>query len=389
MMRLRLLNNIRRLFRKRGRFDEKSLSASVSQPRFYATSNEYRNFAWLRNYERIYLTDGVVFSCINSLARYVASTDWDISYSDPDVKQIVQDFIDNTMFDRKMLTMVRHVLIYGDAFIEKVMNAKGELADLVLCDPKTIEIGVNEYGEPEMYVQRVGNKEIIFEPEEEMIQLNFYDIPGSPYGASVVGVNYDIIVKKIKVDEAIAAAILHHGFPKFHVSVGSASEDIIPSKEVIDDIASKFKDINSKSEFVTPDLIQIKNIDAKGIEHIEDYTSYFLNLLTAGFSVPEEQLGLGKGSTEASGKVRQALFERTVRTMQSQLETFVSRKIFDVITSPYGGSAQLQFRDISPIDEAMIIKWVEPLLKTDEGTFAILARNEIRRLFNLPVTEDE
>jgi len=171
MMRLRLLNNIRRLFRKRGRFDEKSLSASVSQPRFYATSNEYRNFARLRNYERIYLTDGVVFSCINSLARYVASTDWDISYSDPDVKQIVQDFIDNTMFDRKMLTMVRHVLIYGDAFIEKVMNAKGELADLVLCDPKTIEIGVNEYGEPEMYVQRVGNKEIIFEPEEEMILL--------------------------------------------------------------------------------------------------------------------------------------------------------------------------------------------------------------------------
>ena len=368
---------------------EKELSSRVGKDtsRFNFESEAYRKKSDLIKYEKIYVKDGVIFSAINSLTRAVVGCQWDISGSEA-VRDEVGLFIKNMHFQKFLDDLVRYVLIFGDVFIERVSNNKGEFVDLNICDTKSVEIQTDDQGEEVLYIQNVSNESLSFTPEE-MIHFNLYTLPSTPYGISVIGANYDIKVKKIKVDEAITSAILHHGFPKFHVSVGSAEEDILPSKNDIDSIADNFKDINSKNEFITPDIIDIKNIDSRGIDNIEEYTSYFLNLITAGFGVPEEQLGLGKGSTEASGKVRQRLFERNIRSIQASIEEFISDNIFDTITEDTSEKVRLQFRDISPSEEVEIIKWLEPLIKTDEGTFGIIGRNEIRKLFHMPVEEEE
>jgi len=386
-------NNVFRSFLKlfrRSKSDSKVHEfRSVSSPLNLANlNNPYRSVSDLLKYEKMYVKDGVVFACINTIVRTVIGTKWDISSEDEDAKSKVEEFISKLNFSEFLSEATRHTLIYGDAFIEKIYNTKGDFVDLSLVDPKTIEIISDDKGNELSYIQSTSFKKIEFEPQKEMYHLKFYSIPSSCYGISQIGSNYDTIVRKTKLDEAVISAVLHHGFPKYHVKVGDISHDIIPSSSDIEQTAIQFQDINSKTEFITPDFINIVGLDTSGVENIEEYTTYFLNELVAGFNVPEEALGLGKGSTEASGKVRQKLFERMIRSLQITLENFVSKNIFvDIVGEET--PVKILFRDISPTEEAEAIKWIAPLLNTNENSFGVLTKNEIRNIFNLPEYPEE
>lgn len=382
-----IFNSFLRIFRRNKPIHE---FKSVSKPlNLINPSNAYRSVSDLLRYEKMYMKDGVVFACINTIVRTAIGTKWDISSEDDEARNKIEDFVSKINFSEFLSEIMRHALIYGDAFIEKIYNARGEFVDLSLVDPKTVEIVSDDKGNELVYIQNTSFQKVEFEPHKEMYHFKFYSIPSSPYGISQIGSNYDTILRKTKLDEAVISAVLHHGFPKYHVKVGDINHDIIPSDTDIEQTAIQFQDINSKTEFITPDFINIIGLDTGGVEHIEEYTSYFLNELVAGFNVPEEALGLGKGSTEASGKVRQRLFERMIRSLQITLENFVSNNIFrDIIDVP----VKLIFRDISPTEEAEAIKWVAPLLNTTEDSFLVLTRNEIRSMFNLPeypVEEEE
>jgi len=347
-------------------------------------SSLHRTVNDLVKYEKMYIKDGIIFSTINTITRAVTSVQWDLSGEDPEAVAKVEDFINNIDFDSLLFDIVRYALIYGDVFIEKVHNMSDQFVDLNIVDPKTIEILCNDEGKETGYIQKVYNESIYFEPDE-MYHFKIFSIPSTPYGISMIGANYDTILRKIKVDESVVSAILHHGFPKYHIKVGSIDNDIIASEEDIEKIAYNFQDMNHKTEFVTNDYVNIDTLDTKGIEQIEDYTDYFMSQLIAGFGVPEEALGLGKGSTEASGKVRQRLFERMIKSIQTKVESFMSIVFMDISEN----KVSLVFRDISPTDEAEAIKWVSPLLNTSEGTFGILTKEEIRRVFNLPEISDD
>lgn len=339
----------------------------------------------LRKYEIVYLRDGVVFASIHHIASNAIGSSWDLFSESSDALEIIEQFTSKLDFDKFLYDTVVHMLVYGDAYIEKVRNANNQIVDLNLVDPKTMEIITNQHGEIEQYIQEVETEHITFTPEE-MVNVNLYTLPGSPYGISLIQPNYSLVLKKMDLDDAIISAILRHGFPKFHVTIGKAEKDLIPAPDIVEEIASEFKDIASKNEFITSDLINIKNIDVRGIENIDMYMDYILGLLTAGFFVPMEALGLGKGSTEASGKVRQRLFERFLRSIQRRVESIITHNIFTEIlkTELPDTIVRLKFRDVSPIDESESIKWVEPLLKTEQGAFGILSKEEIRRTFNLP-----
>jgi hypothetical protein len=346
------------------------------------SGSEVRTIANLEKYEKAYATEGLVFAAINTIANYVIYAGFEIHCDNQDIKKEIDKFLSKNNFINLIADATRQILIYGDAFIENVKSKDGSLVELRLVNPKNLTIDYDERGDALGYIQTINDTEIYFKPDE-ITHFQLYSIPSSVYGVSMIGANYDSIVRKVKTDDGIGAAIERHGFPKYHVRVGNASEGVIPPSDVITDIAEDFENINAKNEFVTTDLIDIRPIDYRGIEHIEEYFEYFLSLLSSGFMVPEIIMGLGKNITEASSKVKMQAFERSIIAYQKRLSYQVEKDIFSKITDE---RVELRWNDISPQDEVDKAKWVRELILPNDP-YGILTKDEIRKIFNYPEME--
>ena len=388
------LAGISSLFRRRKRLPRVENKISVSSGGYWDSPFSKSNVHTLANMElwqKCYIGDGMIFSLVNSIAQGVIESGWNIVSINKDAQKIVEAFIDRINFEELIFNAVVHLVVFGDTYIEKEFSSIDEekLANLSLCDPKTIEIIVDKYGNEVSYQQIIDGQTIEEIDKDSIVHLKLYSSPSSPYGLSTLAANIDTIRRKIKMDEAIASSLIRHGFPRFHITVSGSEEGEVPPKETLEEIKNKFKDINEKNEFVTADLIKIQGIDTKGIENIEEYYNYYLALLLGGFQIPGEQLGLFTGSTEASGKVRERLFNRFLRRVQRQIARSFDLEVFpDILKDSFPEiKVKLRFEDISPIEESVKIKWVDPLLRTSDGPFEILSKDEIRKIFGYEPNE--
>jgi hypothetical protein len=342
-------------------------------------------FTNMQKWEKMYAGDGLVFSAVNAISQSTLGNGYEIKSPNEDARQIVLEFLNNIDMDELLSGIIRHTIIFGDAYLEKIFSNNDNLVSLDLIDPKTIEIICDEYGNVQYYKQNITNRysaEVL--DKDSIIHIKLYSIPSSPYGVSTIGSNYDTVQRKIRMDEAIAASLLRHGSPKYHVSVGSPEEGEYPPKEVLTDLKNEFKNIDEKNEFVTSSLIKINGIDVRGIEHIEEYYTYFIDLISSGFCVPAEQLGITvKGNTEASSKTRERLFNRYLAAIQKRIERLFQREVFPILLHDKFPNeiVSLKFNDISPSDESQKVKWVRPFIQSLVKGEEILTKDEIRKIF--------
>jgi hypothetical protein len=386
---IKKLASFGKLFRKknRKRTDEIKVPYGISDNRESGLFGKHgdHTFTNMQKWEKMYAGDGLVFSAVNAISQSALGNGYEIKSSNEDARQIILEFLNNVDMDELLSGIIRHAIIFGDAYLEKIFSNNGDLVSLDLIDPKTIEIVCNEYGDIQYYKQNIKDKyhsEII--DKENIIHVKLYSIPSSPYGVSTIGSNYDTIQRKIRMDEAIAASLLRHGSPKYHVSVGSPEEGEYPPKEVLTDLKNEFKDIDEKNEFITSSLIKINGIDVRGIEHIEEYYTYFIDLISSGFCVPAEQLGITvKGNTEASSKTRERLFNRYLAAIQKRVERLFQREVFPILLQDKFPNkiVSFKFNDISPSDESQKVKWVRPFIQSLDRGEEILTRDEIRKIF--------
>lgn len=382
------LKSLGNLFRRnRKKVDEVRIPFGISSNRELGLFGKHgeHSLTNMQKWETMYAGDGLVFSAVNAIAQSALGNGYEIQSSNEDAKQVILKFLIDVNLDELLSGIIRHVIIFGDAYLEKIFSNNSNLVSLDLIDPKTIEIICDEYGNTQYYKQNITSNfksEVI--DKDSIIHIKLYSIPSSPYGVSTIGSNYDTIQRKIRMDEAIAASLIRHGSPKYHVSVGSPEEGEYPPKEVLTDLKNEFKNIDEKNEFVTSSLIKIDSIDTRGIEHIEEYYTYFLDLVSSGFCVPAEQLGLTvKGNTEASSKTRERLFNRYLASIQKRIERIFQREIFPILLKDAFPEeiVSLRFNDISPSDEAAKIKWVRPFITAIEKDNEILSKDEIRKIF--------
>ena len=382
------------LKRKRKKVKKVKLPYGISSNRETGLFGKYGNhsLANMQRWEKIYAGEGLVFSAINTIAQSAIGNGWDIKSSNENAKNMVLEFLNNVDLEEILSGIIRHILIFGDAYLEKIFSNKNVLVELYLIDPKTIEIICDNYGKVEYYKQNIANNlesELI--DKDDIVHIKLFSIPSSPYGVSTIGTNYDSIRRKIRMDEALAASLIRHGSPKYHISVGSPEENEYPPKEVLKDLRDEFKNIDEKNEFVTSSLIKIDSVDVRGIEHVNEYYEYFMNLIASGFSVPIEQIGIASGSTEATSKTRERLFNRYLSSIQNRIERIFQREIFPILLKDSFPNeiVSLKFGDISPHDESEKIKWVRPFIRALEKDNEILSKDEIRKIFGFEAIDEK
>ena len=346
----------------------------------------------LLKYENAYKLDGVVYEAINNIALSTIASGYDIKAGTPEAQENLELWDKKINLSHFMMSDVRDSLIYGPSFKEKIHNLRMEIVDLVMVNPRTMKIINDEYNTVIYYEQNVGEMgENPRKLESKYItHFGINRISGTQKYISAIGANYDMIMRMVRADEGISYAIQRHGFPKYHIKVGQEGQYI--SKAKLKEVKKEFEDITTKNEFVTSRDVDIGNIDTKSLE-IKDLSDYFITKVTAGLGIPEERLGLGRGSTEATAKVRETAFEQKIKAIQRTLAKNYELEVFKPRLESFGiydVPVELVFRDISPVDDkarAETLKFI--LSSTPADPQYILTRNEARAILHLPPLEED
>jgi hypothetical protein len=196
----------------------------------------------------------------------------------------------------------------------------------------------------------------------------------------------DDIVRDTEIVDATAMSIKRHGFPRYHITVGQPGETMPDT--VISTIGSEFESLKPDHEWVTQSGVVISNIDSSGVVNTKLYGDWAIQRLCAAMGTPEEMLGLGRGSTEATANVRlQAWYDR-IATLQRRFASQWNSQIIDRMTGQ-PGLVKLVFGDPSPADDLARAQVVSTLLQASPLQ-PIITPNEARGMLGLkPLPELE
>lgn len=349
-----------------------------------------RTASQLNKYWDTYSYENTVWAAINSIAFNTVMVGYNIESESENAKKLIEEWCRRVNLETHLLDSTRYALALGDSFIEIVHNKKKEPSSIINVNPMTMEILYDEHGTVEGYQQSLGamDKSGIPKLDKETIcHIKFFSSPKDPYGISLIKASENVIDKKIRTDDAIANAIIRHGTSKTVFTVGSASDKHLPPKEVLEAIRDEVEDIDEKNEFIVPWNVTVSTIDEKGIAGVEEYYNYFQSQMVTGLLCPEEALGMGRGSTEATANVKSILYERMIQAFQLRLARSIEKGLFNKVLESNGFDPDIvtiEFRSVTEADESDKAKWIGNLIRGFRSSkvkpFTI---NEIRRKFNL------
>jgi hypothetical protein len=351
----------------------------------------------LKTYLDVYQTENVVFASIQITAYNTVMVGYSIESDNPQAKYAVETFCRRIHLKKSLLEACKNALVFGDAYLEKRRQKDGTVTQLFPVDPQTMVIDVDQFGRIVSYHQEMnGQKGPTLRPTD-ILHFRFFEIPSSPYGLSLIEPNLRVIERKKVADESISNALIRHGTGKLLVKVGTKEDGQIPPDETMDEIKDSLEDLNESNEIIVPWMIDVSTIDEKGIQGVDEYYSYFLSQLVTGLMCPEEALGLGKGTTEATAKTKAILWERMLKAYQYYISEVLEQDLFNEYLQAKGFIDQqtqepiytsITFDSVTEEDEAMRAKWLGNLIGAFKSGKLPLTRNEIRKLLKLAPRKD-
>jgi HK97 family phage portal protein len=341
--------------------------------------------------ENIYKTEQMLFQAVNIISNFAISKGYEFVIDENIKEQIEQREIASEFDSRvnlpKLLTdVVRHLHIYGNAYLEIVFSKteKDKVVDLVLIDPKTInfkktgtgEIDLDDQGKIKGYIQKVGTKEVDLEPDQ-VIHFRINTIADSLTGTGIIEPVTQLIEAKRNIELGLAESVYRHGFPQFHVKLGDKEHQ--PEGEQVEEESEKYKKINSKSEFVTPYYYDIKVLEAPSLSGGDNYLKYFVNQIVAGTGVPKSiLLGSGEDSNRSTSVTHQQNFFLYIAGVQmvisSTLEKFLFTKLLKVEENP----VHMQFNSLKAKTDLELAQEREIYLK-----YGVVTPDEVRQEMGL------
>lgn len=368
------------------------LLAAVKQPRpktYVESGSSKENFfaertrsrETMKKYETIYNQGGVITEAINAYPMFVTTNGWQLE-GPRDAVATVESTLTDIDFDAIMWDSITDTLVYGDAFQEILKHRDGTIANIVPRHAPAFEILHDNHGKLHGYKQATMmngvEKKVPLKPDQ-IVHLQLWKLGGSMYGHSLLHRAYDEIIRDTRTAEATSVAIHRHGFKKYHIRVGLEGE-IIP-QEVLDDINKEFEELDTKNDFVTPRDVEIMNIDEGGLEKIDLYNDISLMRLATALGVPEEVLGMRRGSTDATAVTRVNTFFKKISSIQKRVARCYNLSIIDKIVRP--GTVKIVFNEVDPEDDTKKADWIATILKATPDPFAILPQDWVQTQFNI------
>ncbi len=316
---------------------------------------------------QVYEQGGLYASAIDAYAYSIFANGWRLEGKESSVQEVENNF---ATFDFDTIGMQGTIqsLVFGDS-IQEAANGKGGKSGIPVAifarDSSTFDWDADEKGTITKYYQSMSGDGIDNEKKSSIDPKNIVHLQlipsGDKYGISLIQRAWDEIMRDTRTAEASAEAIDRHGFKKYHVKIGQPGE--LVKQEVIDNVSDEFEDITTKNEFTTSADVDIKELDEGGLEKIEEYNNISLMRVAAALGLPEEALGIRRGSTDATAVSRMEFWLKTnISAKQRTVARTYTLQYIDRIVPP--GEVKLVFNDVSEEDEATRAKWVGGLISS-------------------------
>lgn len=367
------------------RKNRKELVTPVSQdaePRTYEVSTtgkplskfqkRERDLDILVKYRIAYEQGGMVTKAFDTFPQYVLTNGYHLEGEDENLTKTVKTWLDSFDFEACVTRLIIDSMVEKYAFQEKVKTRTGGIHSLKPAPSFSFEIKKDQHGKTIEIRQYKDNNAwggafLQFTPDDIVV----FEYTWLMHSA------YDDIMRDVKVLDGIVSSIERHGFPRYHIQVGQPGINV--GKDVTSGIGKQFESLKPNMEMVTVRDVDIHNIDTGGVAQAGNYNNVTVQRVTSALGVPEEILGLGRGSTEATANVRLQAFYDSIGALQRAVARCYNIQVIDKLTGK-PGAVKLVFNDVSPIDDKMKME-VAQMMATTNGQIDpeyYFTRKEIR-----------
>lgn len=352
----------------------------------------------IERWQKYYRRGGIITTAVSAIPELmfqnIEEDDWKLRGGTDETKQFVEEeiFSKFDMLDASWQQVINS-LVAGSGIAECVRTQSDRFHSIAPRNPAYFDIETNN-NEIVMYKQQVSRfrKPNRIQPER-IWHLTLNPVADSVWGLSMIGWSEDEIIRDVKTAEGIAKGIERHGTPKWDIILDTSDGE--PSDKDIENTSAKFKNINARTEFVHSDNITIEEKDRTGIQNIAEYSQTSLDRLSAATGIPEELLGLGRGSTEATANVRVQMFEKKIRSYQKRFNLSLWHQVLKPeLDYKEMDTSKPIFIDFGTVLTDAIQEKAEAISKLmpQADPFLLLTRDEIRdelRFDEYPRDEEE
>ena len=326
-----------------------------------------------KNYKIMYLTDPVINTNINIVARYIFKDGFGIvGPAEEDDIEKVKRFFDRNNFLMLGFSWLKSAKIFGTGYMEFPEPKE----KLILRASDTMQVEVDVHGAIEKYIQKPTSDPkdwVIFEPDEIIALKN------NPFGDSVYGISdlesvkYLISYMKDPAERDIVMMLNKYVGDRFKVKAGTSEKPY--SKPKLTELSNFFKDLKQGEDIIFAGDIEVSGLGLEGHGlDFRQYLDYILMNLAIGMGVPAV-FWIPQGSTEASARVSLRVFESNIRFYQRQMEGIINFEIIpQIIDADEDNTPKFKFNDIN-LDDLLLSARTD-LIYSSQG---IRSPNEIRK----------
>jgi SPP1 gp7 family putative phage head morphogenesis protein len=277
-----------------------------------------------------------------------------------EIKEIVDDFMRRMNFDTFLRTVIRSVLIYGNAYVEivhtdvmKDLKKKITIEELKIWSAKHMYVKREENADVKYYSQWYGKgKDFVKWNPVEIAHFKFNVIGDDAYGTSLIGPLLPTIKHKLQMENSIAKIFSRKANAPIILNVGAQDGSYVPKQQDLQAIADDMAFMKDDTEWVFNQHVKASAVGFQGkVMDFKPFSEYWDMQIMYGGRVPE--VILGKGSVpEGLAKVQLEIFGSRGKAIKENIEKELEDKIFRILLTSEGyADAQIEFEWGKPSDE--------------------------------------
>lgn len=313
--------------------------------------------------EYAYIKHPIIFNAINKATQAIMSAGWELKCDDPQILEYFKSFLgnigkvgENITFEEILESLFQYQLIYGNAFLETVLNKyRNNIVDLVVLDPKRIDyakkgdgtIVLDKFGKPIGYTQKLpyvvsvtgkgdpipqGSEVSLMENNiflipERICHFKLYTYGDRFYGQGLIEAAYSSIIYEMNIRKSMANSIEQKGIAPLVDYVGDPLHE--PTPPQIQNALEKMRKFKSNRYFAFPYWHKITPIEAKPNDIIENFLKYLREDICASLGVPTAfSIGSGEATNRSTLETQQLLMTYTLNDIVKRTLAIIHKQIF-------------------------------------------------------------
>lgn len=333
------------------------------------------DFIW-----KAYLMEPIVRSCVDITVDAIIGDGWGLESKNKRHEVKIKKVFKNSNFQKFLQDMVTSLIIYGDAYAEKIRANDGILEYLCPVDSATIRIDYDQSGRIYRYIQRVLHRRIQFYPDE-LVHFSLNNIGGRVYGVSPLQSVIFTIKAKMSAQDFNTEYFRRPGLPR-SIWISKNLSDAQNNK-----IITALKTTTPQSDlFVQAGMGEIEhqtvapnNQDMQFIELV----NFLRQEIIAAMGVPPVFLGITEGSNRSNSQTQLEAWDRRKKKMRLMIQDIINQEILN--TQNFGfDDVRFVFKDENSREKLKYGQLAQLI-----STIPYITPNQILDILDLPPLEDK